>query len=114
MLTIMIISSHLEFAIMLCKHLNTYRVVASLRRSIIISFRLVAFMACRDNANGAIIKASNFAAIKHRNQRRKDADKTPYINHPIGVAYILSDEGQVVDPAIIQVRIQLIIYLVKT
>lgn len=27
---------------------------------------------------------TNFAAIKHRNQRRKDKVKTPYINHPIG------------------------------
>jgi len=26
----------------------------------------------------------NFAAIKHRNQRRKDNEQTPYINHPVG------------------------------
>ncbi|MGH8768874.1 MAG: hypothetical protein ACREVT_11950 [Burkholderiales bacterium] len=31
-----------------------------------------------------IVKAINFAAFKHRNQRRKDADASPYINHPIG------------------------------
>lgn len=31
-----------------------------------------------------IIKCSNFAAIKHKDQRRKDEEKTPYINHPIG------------------------------
>lgn len=31
-----------------------------------------------------MVKCTNFAAIKHKNQRRKDADKTPYINHPIG------------------------------
>lgn len=31
-----------------------------------------------------IVKCMNFAAIKHKNQRRKDPDKTPYINHPIG------------------------------
>lgn len=30
----------------------------------------------------------NFAAIKHRHQRRKDPDKTPYINHPIGMNFI--------------------------
>lgn len=29
-------------------------------------------------------KCYNFAAIKHRDQRRLDAEKTPYINHPIG------------------------------
>lgn len=26
----------------------------------------------------------NFAAIKHRDQRRLDVEETPYINHPIG------------------------------
>ena len=33
-----------------------------------------------------IIRCSNFAAIKHKNQRRKDPESTPYINHPIGDA----------------------------
>ena len=31
-----------------------------------------------------ILHCINFAAIKHKEQRRKDPDKTPYINHPIG------------------------------
>jgi len=31
-----------------------------------------------------IIKCVNFAAVKHKNQRRKDPEKTPYINHVIG------------------------------
>ncbi len=39
-----------------------------------------------------LIKAANFAAIKHSNQRRKDSAQTPYINHPIGVANILVNE----------------------
>jgi len=30
---------------------------------------------------------------KHRNQRRKDCDETPYINHPIAVANILTAHG---------------------
>lgn len=42
-------------------------------------------------------KCINFAAIKHRDQRRKDPEKTPYINHPIGVANILAEEGDVTD-----------------
>lgn len=42
-------------------------------------------------------KCVNFAAIKHRDQRRKDSKETPYINHPVGVAYILSSEGNVTD-----------------
>jgi len=40
-----------------------------------------------------IIRAVNFAAIKHKNQRRKDVDKTPYINHPIEVANLLINAG---------------------
>lgn len=38
-------------------------------------------------------KSINFAAIKHRDQRRMDEHKTPYINHPIGVANILVEAG---------------------
>jgi (p)ppGpp synthase/HD superfamily hydrolase len=40
-----------------------------------------------------VLKAADFAAKKHRDQRRSDPEKTPYINHPIGVAHILSSEG---------------------
>ena len=39
------------------------------------------------------IKAAAFAADKHRNQRRKDADASPYINHPIALANVLANEG---------------------
>lgn len=38
---------------------------------------------------GLVIHAANFAAIAHKNQRRKDNDKTPYINHPIEVCNLL-------------------------
>ena len=31
-----------------------------------------------------------FASIKHKNQRRKDNDSTPYINHPIEVMHVLA------------------------
>ena len=44
-----------------------------------------------------LVTAVNFAAIKHKNQRRKNPEKTPYINHPIGVANILSSEVDVAD-----------------
>jgi len=36
-----------------------------------------------------VIKAIDFAAKKHRDQRRKDAEATPYINHPIELASLL-------------------------
>lgn len=44
-----------------------------------------------------IIRAAAFAAHKHRIQRRKDADATPYINHPLSLARVLSDEGGITD-----------------
>jgi guanosine-3',5'-bis(diphosphate) 3'-pyrophosphohydrolase len=40
-----------------------------------------------------ILRALEFAARKHRDQRRKDADATPYINHPIQLAGVLVNEA---------------------
>jgi guanosine-3',5'-bis(diphosphate) 3'-pyrophosphohydrolase len=40
-----------------------------------------------------ILRAAAFAADKHRNQRRKDADASPYINHPIALANVLAQAG---------------------
>lgn len=34
-----------------------------------------------------LLETINFSAEKHRNQRRKDPDATPYINHPIGTKH---------------------------
>lgn len=48
-----------------------------------------------------ILKALEFAAVKHRGQRRKGADAAPYINHPIDVANILCNEGGVADPIVL-------------
>jgi guanosine-3',5'-bis(diphosphate) 3'-pyrophosphohydrolase len=50
---------------------------------------------------GLVLKAIEFAAHKHRDQRRKDPDKTPYINHPIALAQVLREEGRVRDPVVI-------------
>jgi len=44
-----------------------------------------------------MFKALAFAAHKHRDQRRKDVDATPYINHPISVAQLLIDKGGITD-----------------
>jgi (p)ppGpp synthase/HD superfamily hydrolase len=49
-----------------------------------------------------LLKCTNFAAEKHKNQRRKNPDKTPYINHPIGVAYILTNEAKISDLTVLQ------------
>ncbi len=44
-----------------------------------------------------LLKAALFAAEKHKNGRRKNKSATPYINHPIEVAALLSDVGAVDD-----------------
>jgi guanosine-3',5'-bis(diphosphate) 3'-pyrophosphohydrolase len=49
----------------------------------------------------SILKAAAFAADKHRMQRRKDADASPYINHPLALAHILCSEGGVTDTAVL-------------
>jgi guanosine-3',5'-bis(diphosphate) 3'-pyrophosphohydrolase len=50
---------------------------------------------------GLILKALNFAAEKHRNQRRKDQEASPYINHPIALAHVLWNEAEVIDVSVI-------------
>lgn len=49
-----------------------------------------------------LLDAAEFAAWKHREQRRKDPAGTPYINHPIGVARILAHEAGVTDIVVLQ------------
>ena len=50
---------------------------------------------------GLVLRAAQFAAHKHKDQRRKDAKATPYINHPIGLAEVLHTDGGVRDPVVI-------------
>jgi len=48
-----------------------------------------------------VIKAMAFAADKHRNQRRKDAEASPYINHPIALADVLANEAGIEDERVL-------------
>lgn len=48
-----------------------------------------------------LLAALHFAADKHRDQRRKGEDASPYINHPIMVAETLARFG-VTDPVTLQ------------
>ncbi len=50
---------------------------------------------------GLILKALEFAARKHRDQRRKGVEGSPYINHPIALANLLCNEGGITDPVVI-------------
>lgn len=40
-----------------------------------------------------LFAAISFAAAKHRDQRRKDREASPYINHPIALAEVLARMG---------------------
>ncbi len=42
-----------------------------------------------------VIAALKFSAKRHRDQRRKDQDASPYINHPIDVLHVLVCEAEV-------------------
>lgn len=48
-----------------------------------------------------ILRAAAFAAHKHRDQRRKDAAASPYINHPLALARVLAEKGGVADPIVL-------------
>ncbi|NEX21048.1 bifunctional (p)ppGpp synthetase/guanosine-3',5'-bis(diphosphate) 3'-pyrophosphohydrolase [Thiorhodococcus mannitoliphagus] len=48
-----------------------------------------------------VAEALGFAALKHRDQRRKDREASPYINHPIALMRVLSLEAGVMDPLVL-------------
>ncbi|KAH8404747.1 hypothetical protein KR215_012214, partial [Drosophila sulfurigaster] len=47
------------------------------------------------------MKCLQYAAHQHRNQRRKDPQETPYINHPINVSTILATEAGINDEGVL-------------
>lgn len=50
----------------------------------------------------SLLQALHFAALKHRDQRRKDEEASPYINHPIEVAELIARVGQLTDIVVLQ------------
>lgn len=52
-----------------------------------------------------VLEAACFAAAKHRDQRRKGVEGTPYINHPLEVAWLLTSVGGVTDEDILSAAI---------
>lgn len=48
-----------------------------------------------------LLSALQFSASKHRDQRRKDREASPYINHPIEVAHVLASVGGVTDVTVL-------------
>ncbi|KAF0112865.1 MAG: spoTC [Hyphomonadaceae bacterium] len=52
----------------------------------------------QETSNTALIlNAIAFAAHKHKDQRRKDVEASPYINHPIALANCLANEAGIED-----------------
>jgi guanosine-3',5'-bis(diphosphate) 3'-pyrophosphohydrolase len=52
-----------------------------------------------------LLTALKFAARKHSRQRRKDLEASPYINHPIEVAEVLSRIGGITEVSTLQAAI---------
>lgn len=58
-------------------------------------------MNIEENDLKILLKALQFSAVKHKNQRRKDIEASPYINHPISLANILCNEAHITDIEVI-------------
>ena len=56
----------------------------------------------KQNHHLDLLRAAHFAARKHRDQRRKGEEASPYINHPIAVAETLARVGRVDDLPVLQ------------
>src|ERR1700733_15909311 len=54
---------------------------------------------------GMLLDAVAFACAKHRDQRREDSTATPYINHVVGVADILAQDGGVTNIDVLRAAI---------
>jgi GTP diphosphokinase / guanosine-3',5'-bis(diphosphate) 3'-diphosphatase len=54
-----------------------------------------------EEKTGILLTAIQFSAARHRDQRRKDRLKSPYINHPIEVTELLWRVGEVRDEAVL-------------
>jgi len=52
-----------------------------------------------------LLKAVEFTAEKHRDQKRKNVEASPYINHPIQVAEMISTVGGIDDLAVLMAAI---------
>ena len=54
-----------------------------------------------DAALSLLTRALTFAAHRHRDQRRKDSEQSPYINHLLEVVEVLVHDGGVDDPLVL-------------
>ena len=54
-------------------------------------------MSAESSDAAAVLAAAAFAADRHRHQKRKGEEASPYINHPLAVANVLAGVGGVTD-----------------
>merc|ERR1711962_1632533 len=52
-----------------------------------------------------VLKAANFAAAKHKDQKSDEDETIPFINHPLGVANTLTNIGDINRPEVLQAAI---------
>jgi guanosine-3',5'-bis(diphosphate) 3'-pyrophosphohydrolase len=52
-----------------------------------------------------LLDAILFAAERHKNQRRKDHEASPYINHPLALARLLAVDGGVTDVEVLMAAV---------
>ena len=62
-------------------------------------------MSKTENKELLILRAIDFAARKHRDQRRKDQEASPYITHPISVSLLLAQIGGIADAEVLSAAI---------
>ena len=62
---------------------------------------IIILVQSRESLMKHLLKAAHFAAQRHSKQRRKNADASPHINHPIEVAMHLSRVGSIDDEDIL-------------
>jgi guanosine-3',5'-bis(diphosphate) 3'-pyrophosphohydrolase len=53
----------------------------------------------------SLLDAVLFAAERHKNQRRKDHEASPYINHPLSLARLLAVDGGVNDVEVLMAAV---------
>lgn len=58
-------------------------------------------MAIKSKDLTKILTALAFSSDEHRDQRRKDNNASPYINHPISLANVLCNEGKITNVKVI-------------
>ena len=58
-----------------------------------------------------IMRTANFAARKHKNQKRKDEEAEPYLNHLIEVASLVAEATNAPQQTLIAEAVDLVVFV---